>query len=112
MPPNDLPESDAAQRIMYERQFRQSTDRDVQILALQFQTGRCGDPDVLAGHDDPDLPLVTCSQDGKYVYLLDRALISGDQITAARAEYDNSMAADVGGHTGRRRRVGRQEILT
>lgn len=89
-PPNDPSEQDVAQRIMYEKQLRQTTNTTVQILALQYQTGRCGAPDILAGHDDPDLPLVTCSQDGKYVYLLDRALMTGDQIATAHAGHDST----------------------
>ena len=43
------------------RQLRQSTDQQIQFLALQFQATRCNDEDVLAGNDDPNLPLVTCS---------------------------------------------------
>jgi len=43
---------------------------------------------VLAGNDDPNLPLVTCSQDGKSVYLLDKSIISGDQIENATSGFD------------------------
>lgn len=75
------------QRIADERKLRQSTDQSIQVLALQFQATRCGDEDVLAGHDDPDLPLVTCSQDGSVVYLLDGAIITGDQITNATSGF-------------------------
>ena len=64
-----------AQRIADEKQLRQSTDQQIQILALQFQATRCNDEDVLAGNDDPNLPLVTCSQDHKQVYLLDKSII-------------------------------------
>jgi len=38
---------------------------------------------VLAGNDDPNLPLVTCSTDGQTVYLLDKSIISGEQIQNA-----------------------------
>ncbi|WP_020101370.1 hypothetical protein [Mycobacterium sp. 360MFTsu5.1] len=55
------------------------------MLSLQFQATRCGQPDALADHDDPTLPLVTCSDDGKQVYLLDKSIISGDQIKDASA---------------------------
>jgi len=72
-----------AQRIADEKQLRQSTDQQIQILALQFQATRCNDEDVLAGNDDPNLPLVTCSQDHKQVYLLDKAIIKGEQIKTA-----------------------------
>jgi preprotein translocase subunit SecD len=77
-----------AQRIADEKQLRQSTDQQIQILALQFQATRCGEDDVLAGNDDPNLPLVTCSQDGKQVYLLDKSIISGEQIQNAGSGLD------------------------
>ncbi|CAN3128704.1 protein translocase subunit SecD [Mycobacterium sp. smrl_JER01] len=72
-----------ATRIQDEKRLRQSTEQAIQILALQFQATRCGEDDVLAGNDDPNLPLVTCSQDGNEVYLLDKSLISGEQIANA-----------------------------
>jgi len=77
-----------AQRIADEKQLRQSTDQQIQILALQFQATRCNDEDVLAGNDDPNLPLVTCSQDHKQVYLLDKAIIKGEQIKTADSGLD------------------------
>jgi preprotein translocase subunit SecD len=77
-----------AQRIADEKQLRQSTDQQIQILALQFQATRCNDEDVLAGNDDPNLPLVTCSQDHKQVYLLDKSIISGEQIKNADSGLD------------------------
>ena len=83
--PDDLP---LAQRIADEKELRQSTDQQIQILALQFQATRCGEEDVLAGNDDPNLPLVTCSQDGKEVYLLDKSIISGEQIENASSGLD------------------------
>jgi preprotein translocase subunit SecD len=77
-----------AQRIADEKQLRQSANQQIQILALQFQATRCNDEDVLAGNDDPNLPLVTCSQDGKQVYLLDKAIIKGEQIKNADSGLD------------------------
>jgi preprotein translocase subunit SecD len=77
-----------AQRIADEKQLRQSGDQQIQILALQFQATRCNDEDVLAGNDDPNLPLVTCSKDGKEVYLLDKAIIKGEQIKNADSGLD------------------------
>ena len=77
-----------AQRIADEKELRQSTDQQIQILALQFQATRCGEDDVLAGNDDPNLPLVTCSQDGNEVYLLDKSIISGEQIENASSGLD------------------------
>jgi preprotein translocase subunit SecD len=79
---------DLAQRIADEKQLRQSADQQIQILALQFQATRCNDDDVLAGNDDPNLPLVTCSQDHKQVYLLDKSIISGEQIKSADSGLD------------------------
>ncbi|MBY0285818.1 MAG: protein translocase subunit SecD [Mycobacteriaceae bacterium] len=84
-PPGDVPLS---QRIADEKELRQSTDQQIQILALQFQATRCGEDDVLAGNDDPNLPLVTCSQDGNEVYLLDKSIISGEQIENASSGFD------------------------
>ena len=81
-------QADLAQRIADEKQLRQSTDQQIQILALQFQATRCNEEDVLAGNDDPNLPLVTCSQDGKQVYLLDKSIISGEQIKNADSGLD------------------------
>ncbi len=76
-----------AQRISDEKTLRQATDPSMQILALQFQATRCGDDDVLAGHDDPNLPLVTCSEDGETVYLLDKSIMSGAEINEADSGY-------------------------
>ncbi|BBX70649.1 protein translocase subunit SecD [Mycolicibacterium psychrotolerans] len=77
-----------AQRIQDEKRLRQSSEQAIQILALQFQATRCGQDDVLAGNDDPNLPLVTCSQDGKEVYLLDKSIISGEGIANATSGLD------------------------
>jgi preprotein translocase subunit SecD len=85
-PPNKR--ADLAQRISDEKALRQSADQQIQLLALQFQATRCNDEDVLAGNDDPNLPLVTCSQDHKQVYLLDKSIISGEQIESASSGLD------------------------
>lgn len=79
------PQRADSQRIADEKALRQSTQPQIQVLSLQFQATRCGQPDALADHDDPTLPLVTCSDDGKQVYLLDESIISGDQIKDASA---------------------------
>ena len=80
--------ADLAQRIADEKQLRQSTDQQIQLLALQFQATRCDEDDVLAGNDDPNLPLVTCSTDDTQVYLLDKSIISGEQIENATSGLD------------------------
>ncbi|MGV9796860.1 protein translocase subunit SecD [Mycobacterium sp. NPDC003449] len=82
------PKADLAQRIADEKQLRQSTDQSIQILALQFQATRCGEDDVLAGNDDPNLPLITCSTDGQTVYLLDKSIMSGEEIQNATSGLD------------------------
>jgi preprotein translocase subunit SecD len=80
--------ADLAKRIADEKKLRQSTDPSIQLLALQFQATRCGDEDILAGNDDPNLPLVTCSTDGQTVYLLNKSIISGEQIANATSGLD------------------------
>lgn len=79
---------DLAQRIADEKQLRQSTDQSIQLLALQFQATRCNEEDVLAGNDDPNLPLVTCSVDHQTVYLLDKSIMSGEEIKTAGSGLD------------------------
>jgi preprotein translocase subunit SecD len=81
-------QADLAQRIADEKQLRQSTDQSIQLLALQFQATRCNDEDVLAGNDDPDLPLITCSVDHQTVYLLDKSIMSGEEIKTAGSGLD------------------------
>ncbi|OBA91794.1 protein-export membrane protein SecD [Mycobacteriaceae bacterium 1482268.1] len=91
--PNPAPQPqdknrDLAQRIADEKALRQSSEQQIQILALQFQATRCNEDDVLAGNDDPNLPLVTCSTDHSQVYLLDKSIISGEQIKNASSGMD------------------------
>jgi preprotein translocase subunit SecD len=86
------PRKDLAQRIAFEKQLRQSTNQNVQILAVQYQAGRCNDDDVLAGNDDPNLPLITCSTDHQTVYLLDPSIISGEGIKSASSTFDQQGA--------------------
>ena len=82
------PKADRSQRIKDEQMLRQSTDQNVQVLAMQFQASRCNEDDDLAGNDDPKLPLVTCSQDGREVYLLAPSIIDGEQIANASSGLD------------------------
>jgi preprotein translocase subunit SecD len=77
------PRKDLAERIADEKKWRQSTRQGIQYLALQFQATQCNKNDILAGNDDPTLPLVTCSTDHKVAYLLGPSIISGDQIENA-----------------------------
>jgi preprotein translocase subunit SecD len=82
------PRKDLAERIAKEREWRQSTNKGVQFLALQYQATRCFQKDILAGNDDPDLPLVTCDTQHKQAYLLAPSIISGDQIENASSGMD------------------------
>jgi preprotein translocase subunit SecD len=82
------PRKDLAERIAKEREWRQSTNKGVQFLALQYEATRCFQEDILAGNDDPDLPLVTCDKDHKQAYLLAPSIISGDQIENASSGMD------------------------
>ncbi len=84
-----------ATRIQDEKRLRQSGEQAIQILAMQFQATRCGEDDVLAGNDDPNLPLVTCSTDGQQVYLLDASIISGEQIANATSGMDQQRGENV-----------------
>jgi preprotein translocase subunit SecD len=77
------PRKDLAERIAQEKKWRQNTSQYIQMIALQFEATRCGQDDILAGNDDPALPLVTCSTDHKVAYLLAPSIISGDQIQDA-----------------------------
>jgi preprotein translocase subunit SecD len=77
------PRKDLAERIADEKKWRQSTRQGIEFLALQFQATQCSKDDILAGNDDPALPLVTCSTDHKVAYLLGPSIISGDQIENA-----------------------------
>jgi preprotein translocase subunit SecD len=82
------PRKDLADRIAKEREWRQSTNKGVQFLALQYEATRCFQEDILAGNDDPQLPLVTCDKQHKQAYLLAPSIISGDQIENASSGLD------------------------
>ncbi len=89
------PRQDLAARIKFEKELRQSTNQNLLLLSVQYMAGRCDKDDVLSGNDDPNLPLVTCSQDKKYVYILDKSIISGDQIKNANSGFDQQGGAYV-----------------
>jgi preprotein translocase subunit SecD len=82
------PGADLTQRIADEKALRQSTEQQIQVLAMQFQATRCNDKDVLAGNDDPKLPLVTCGTKDHMVYLLGPSIISGEGIKDASSSLD------------------------
>jgi preprotein translocase subunit SecD len=86
------PRLDLAQRIAKEKEWRQSTNQGVQFVALQIMARQCNKEDILAGNDDPNLPLVTCDQDHKQAYLLAPSIISGDQIANASSGFNQQNA--------------------
>ncbi|MEZ0366219.1 protein translocase subunit SecD [Mycobacterium sp. pUA109] len=79
-----------ADRIAMAKKLRQSDNQFIQSLALRIMATQCSKEkeDVLAGNDDPNLPLVTCSKDRKVAYLLGPSIISGDQIQDATSGMD------------------------
>ncbi|MEZ0365776.1 protein translocase subunit SecD [Mycobacterium sp. pUA109] len=79
---------DLAASIAMAKRLRQSDSQLIQLLTLRMQAARCEGDDVLAGRDDPKLPLVTCSKDHKVAYLLGPSIISGDQIQDATSGMD------------------------
>ena len=81
--PDAPADPEVAAEIQQARQTRQSTDPAVQQQALLALD--CTAPDPLRGNADPNLPLVTCDQDGTAKYVLAPALLSGEEITNAAA---------------------------
>ncbi|WP_127783213.1 protein translocase subunit SecD [Rhodococcus sp. X156] len=82
--PAPVPGSEAARvagEIAAAKAQRQSTDAAVQQQALT--TLDCSVADVLAGNDDPALPLVTCGADGLAKYVLTPAFLKGSDIKDA-----------------------------
>ncbi|MFG1794895.1 protein translocase subunit SecD [Nocardia sp. NPDC049149] len=80
------PQEQVKQEIAQAKATRQSQDPAVQQQALAALD--CSKADPLAGNDDPNLPLVTCSVDGKAKYILDKSRIDGQEISNAVAEFD------------------------
>lgn len=77
------PRKDLAERIQAMKELRQSDNPYIQMVAMRWVSSHCDKEDILAGNDDPKLPLVTCSTDHKVAYLLGPSIISGDQIQDA-----------------------------
>jgi preprotein translocase subunit SecD len=72
------------------RAMRQSTDPQVQAMALAALD--CAAPDPLRGYDDPTLPLVSCNQDGTEKYVLGPAFLEGTEIATAQASQNTQGA--------------------
>jgi preprotein translocase subunit SecD len=87
--------SDPAKLIADEKELRQSTDQTIQVRAMQFQSTRCDEDDVLAGHDDPNLPLITCSTDGQTVYLLNKSILGGEDVQNATTGFNSRLGQHV-----------------
>jgi preprotein translocase subunit SecD len=84
------PQEQARQEIEMAKAVRQSTDPTTQQLAMASLDCTAADP--LAGNDDPNLPLVTCSTDGKEVFLLDKSRIDGQEIADATSGLNTEQA--------------------
>ena len=89
------PDDEAATRaalITLAKTIRQSTNPMVQLQAVMERAANCGhsedNDDILAGNDDPTLPLVTCSTDGQTVYMLAPSIMSGEEIKDASSGLD------------------------
>ncbi|WP_068270404.1 protein translocase subunit SecD [Aldersonia kunmingensis] len=80
----------AADEINQAKATRQSTDPAIQQQAMAALD--CSAPDPLQGNDDPALPLVACSVDGTYVYLLGPSIIDGQEIADASSGYNTQQA--------------------
>ncbi|MCA2208428.1 protein translocase subunit SecD [Nocardia rosealba] len=90
-PPADLtPAQQQAKEIADAKALRQSTDQNMQQVAVMSMD--CAKPDPLAGNDDPALPLVTCSQDGTEVFLLGPSRIDGQEIADATSGFNAQQA--------------------
>jgi preprotein translocase subunit SecD len=87
LPPAPDPRKDLADSINFQKQLRQNPSLTQIALSVLLES-RCQGPDPLAGNDDPNQILVTCSQDRKQIYLLDKSIISGDQIETASASFN------------------------
>jgi preprotein translocase subunit SecD len=87
LPPAPDPRKDLADSIAFQKQLRQ-TPALAQVALSVLMEQRCQGPDPLAGNDDPQQPLVTCSTDRTEIYYLDKSIIAGDQIDTAAAGFD------------------------
>ncbi|MGH3934533.1 MAG: protein translocase subunit SecD [Pseudonocardiaceae bacterium] len=81
--PEDSANPEVAEQIRQARARLQSEDPAAQQQALSALN--CTVPNPLRGNDDPNLPLVTCDQDGTVKYILGPAIMSGEQVSNASA---------------------------
>ena len=95
-PPAPGSGEEQAVRIALAKQLRQGTNPLLRAQGVQqLVKTNCEGPDILAGNDDPELPLLTCSADHKSIYQLAPSIISGDQIENATSGMDPQSGAYV-----------------
>ncbi|MDT5011887.1 MAG: preprotein translocase subunit SecD [Mycobacterium sp.] len=90
-PPAFRDPNERAKAVAFQKLLRQTPGMEREAYAYLTQT-RCEEPDLLAGIDDPALPLVTCGVVGttgqKMIYVLEESVIDGDQIDTAASLFD------------------------
>ncbi|NLG54992.1 MAG: protein translocase subunit SecD [Rhodococcus sp.] len=86
----DPTSEEAADEIAAARATRQSTDPQAQQEAMAAMD--CSVTDPLRGNDDPELPLIACSTDNQFVYLLEPAIIDGQEISDATSGYNSQQS--------------------
>lgn len=84
------PQEQVQREIAVAKATRQSTDPMTQKAAMAAMD--CAGADPLAGNDDPSLPLVTCSNDGSEIYLLEPSRIDGQEIADATSGMNQQQA--------------------
>jgi len=95
-PPAPGSGEEQAVRIALAKQLRQGTNPLLRAQGVQqLVKTNCEGPDILAGNDDPELPLLTYSADHKSIYQLAPSIISGDQIENATSGMDPQSGAYV-----------------
>ncbi|MFT4043481.1 MAG: protein translocase subunit SecD [Gordonia sp. (in: high G+C Gram-positive bacteria)] len=93
---NELPADEAAKAIAEQQKLRQApAGAKIDALKAYLAKMDCstGANDPLLGNDKPDQYLVSCSSDGKQVYLLAPQIIDGRQIKSASSGSDPQSGA-------------------
>ncbi|ETD31999.1 protein translocase subunit SecD [Williamsia sp. D3] len=83
------PEGQTSEQAIAEAKALRQAPKDANTDALRAQMAKMNcdpsAPDPLQGNDDPEQYLVTCSEDGTQVYLLEPQIIKGSDIDKAEA---------------------------
>jgi preprotein translocase subunit SecD len=86
-------------RIDQEKKWRQTeyltSNQIIQYYLMQRMAAQCDKEDVLAGNDDPTLPLLTCDEQHKNVFVLAPSIISGTEIANASTGFNQNNATNV-----------------